>query len=890
MILTLLISLGGPLGWGLLGVEAQAPGRSFSDPQRPRLLGPPGTKAEDGVRGPSRSNWCPYQTSRLATFIAACKMERFLVHSQQPCPQSTPNCQRDRVMYRIAHKPVYQVKQRVLTALAWRCCPGFQGPDCQLHDPTVTTAPVELDDSRLEPWEQPAGLELGHLAAELKDAEGSLTRDLQNDVHQAADGLPDPWASSATGDLTVRTTEVNKMEPDSLGRSLEQGPPLHMDAFLQEHFSPIWRSFKESLYSLSQAVRNLSLEVEANRQALQHIQDSAVAGPNFQEVSAKFEAKVKEHGRHMEQLRQDVEGRLHAQHLSLHQALTEVQAEVDGKVKQLLKAQEPPGTNGRQVGAAARPEPESLQARLGQLQRNLSALHTASSQREEELAGTLEDMRVTLAQHTDEIKELYTESDETFDQISRVERLVGELQVNHTGLRELRVDLMEKSLIMEENKEEVERGLQELNVTLQQLQSGHADLTRYLKDCSCPKLSSDPDPTGAPEETPRAPDVGNDSSLPALHAAVDAVLSTVDVLRAESEHARAERARLRARVQALDTEASALRVAVEDSKRDARQLHSSFAALLQDGLRHEAALAALFGEEALEELSEGAPGPLHLRYGQILEALRDAARGLQEQAVGWNELDERVANLQHAREVEEAGQGCEASWATKFNGSLQGLQGALSATQRDLEQQQRLFHGLFGNFQGLLTANVSLDLGKLQVMLSRKGKKQQKDPAAAHRRDKKQVASLEGTKAKGEQEALGARLWGTGSPVAFYASLSDGTGMAAPQTVKFNATTINAGTSYFPKLGYFQAPERGIYMFAVSVEFGPGPGTGQLVIGGHHRTPVCTTAQSAGGTATTFAMAELRRGERVWFELTQGTVAQRSPVGTAFGGFMMFST
>ncbi|EHB00316.1 Multimerin-2 [Heterocephalus glaber] len=795
MILTLLISLGGPLGWGLLGVEAQAPGRSFSDPQRPRLLGPPGTKAEDGVRGPSRSNWCPYQTSRLATFIAACKMERFLVHSQQPCPQSTPNCQRDRVMYRIAHKPVYQVKQRVLTALAWRCCPGFQGPDCQLHDPTVTTAPVELDDSRLEPWEQPAGLELGHLAAELKDAEGSLTRDLQNDVHQAADGLPDPWASSATGDLTVRTTEVNKMEPDSLGRSLEQGPPLHMDAFLQEHFSPIWRSFKESLYSLSQAVRNLSLEVEANRQALQHIQDSAVAGPNFQEVSAKFEAKVKEHGRHMEQLRQDVEGRLHAQHLSLHQALTEVQAEVDGKVKQLLKAQEPPGTNGRQVGAAARPEPESLQARLGQLQRNLSALHTASSQREEELAGTLEDMRVTLAQHTDEIKELYTESDETFDQISRVERLVGELQVNHTGLRELRVDLMEKSLIMEENKEEVERGLQELNVTLQQLQSGHADLTRYLKDCSCPKLSSDPDPTGAPEETPRAPDVGNDSSLPALHAAVDAVLSTVDVLRAESEHARAERARLRARVQALDREASALRVAVEDSKRDARQLHSSFAALLQDGLRH-----------------------------------------------------------------------------------------------RDLEQQQRLFHGLFGNFQGLLTANVSLDLGKLQVMLSRKGKKQQKDPAAAHRRYKKQVASLEGTKAKGEQEALGARLWGTGSPVASPPSLSDGTGMAAPQTVKFNATTINAGTSYFPKLGYFQAPERGIYMFAVSVEFGPGPGTGQLVIGGHHRTPVCTTVQSAGGTATTFAMAELRRGERVWFELTQGTVAQRSPVGTAFGGFMMFST
>ncbi|KFO34000.1 Multimerin-2 [Fukomys damarensis] len=799
MILTLLISLGGPLGWGVLGIRAQAPDSSFSDPQRPRPLVVLGAKVEDGIRGPGRSNWCPYPRSRLVTFIAACKTERFLVHSQQPCPQNAPNCQRDRVMYRMTHKPVYQVKQRVLTALAWRCCPGFQGPNCQRHDSTVTAAPAELDDSRLEPWERPAGFKFDHPAAEFREAEESLAQDLQNDVHQAADGLPDPWVSSATGDLMVGTTEANEMEPDSPGRSLEQGPPLHMDAFLQEHFSPIWRSFKEGLHSLSQAMQNLSLEVEANRQALQHIKDGVVAGPDFQELSAKFEARVQEHGRRMEQLQQDVEGRLQAQHLSLHQALTEVQAEVDAKIKHLLKVQEPLGTNGRQVGAAARPEPESLQARLGQLQRNLSALHIASSQREEELVGTLDDMRATLAQHTDEIKELYSESDETFDQISRVERLVGELQVNHTGLRELRVDLMEKSLIMEENKEELEGGLLELNVTLQQLQIGHADLTRYLKDCSCQKLTSDLDTTRTPEEMLGASDAGNNSSLQALQAAVDVALSTLDVLRAEGERARLERAQLRARVQALDREASALR---------------------------------------------------------ILEALRDAAHGLQEQ----------------------------------FNGSLQGLQRAVSATQKDLEQQQRLFHSLFGNFQGLLASHVSLDLGKLQAMLSRKGKKQQKDPAAAHRRDKKQAASLEGTQAKGEQEALGAGLWGTGSPVAFYASLSDGTGMATPQTVKFNAVTINTGSSYFPEHGYFQAPEQGVYMFAVSVEFSPGPGTGQLVIGGHHRNPVCTTAQRAGGTATTFAMAELRQGERVWFELTQGTVAQRSPAGTAFGGFLVFSS
>lgn len=73
----------------------------------------------------------------------------------------------------------------------------------------------------------------------------------------------------------------------------------------------------------------------------------------------------------------------------------------------------------------------------------------------------------------------------------------------------------------------------------------------------------------------------------------------------------------------------------------------------------------------------------------------------------------------------------------------------------------------------------------------------------------------------------------SGSPVAFYASFSEET--AALQMVKFNIAPINVGGSYFPKHGYFRAPERGVYLFAVSVTFGPGPGMGQLVLGAQNR-------------------------------------------------------
>ena len=83
---------------------------------------------------------------------------------------------------------------------------------------------------------------------------------------------------------------------------------------------------------------------------------------------------------------------------------------------------------------------------------------------------------------------------------------------------------------------------------------------------------------------------------------------------------------------------------------------------------------------------------------------------------------------------------------------------------------QRLFHSLFGNFQGLVAANVSLDLQKLQAMLNRKGKKQQKGLEAPKRRDRKQVESLEDARVKGPAlweagEFLGLRgEWGLGFP------------------------------------------------------------------------------------------------------------------------------
>ncbi|XP_058527879.1 multimerin-2 [Ochotona princeps] len=936
MNLILLFCLGGLLGW------AQVLDTSVSEPWR---LRPPGTRAEDLDPDPARRNWCPYQKSRLVTYVAACKTEKFLVHSQQPCPQGEPDCQTPKVMDRMAPKLVYQVKQKVLMSVDWRCCPGFGGPDCQYYG-RASRSPYSKANIWYFPLQTPPQSQnlqgLAAVASLILRAGWAARSTEQQGQQQPPQGGFQNDMQPGLDDLTVTGMEANhtelgagcSCEPGRLagfpGRALEQVLLHHADTFLQQHLGSIWKNFNDSLHSLSQAVRNLSLDVAANRQAIQKVQEDVVARADVQELGAKFEVKVQENAQRVRQLQQAVEEHLYAQLQSLRHSLSEFQTDVDARLKWLHKAQESRGSHGG-LEAAAKPEPDSLHARLGQLQRNLSELHAALGRREEELQGTLGDMSATLAQHSEEIKELYSESDETFDQISRVERQVEELQVNHTALRELRIILMEKSLIMEENKEELEQQLMELNVTLQQLQGGQADLLKYAKDCNCQRLYLDLDviredqkgTTRALEEAQLSLDEQrrlDSSSLQALSSAVDAVAQAMDARKAEGEQARADRARLRSQLQAVHGEVGALQAAAGPLRAEVQRLHSAFAALLQDALRHEAVLAALFGEDALERLTEDEANPLPLRYEHIRTGLQDAASGLQEQALAWHALAAQVATLEQLVKQrleppqdtlpEEAGaatlaqlQGlmtevmsqvnslqhcCEAPGAAPFNSSLQGLSSVLSATQHDLQQHRQLFHRLFDNFQELLDTNVSLDLSKLQALVSRKERKQQKGLDGSRKRDKKQVQPWADAGAPVPMPRGPGGLWGTGSPVAFYASSSQGA--TAPQMVAFDVTSINFGGGYLPQHGYFMAPEHGIYLLVVSVEFGPGPGTGLLVPGGSGRTPVSIAKQrDDGSAATTLALLELQKGERVWLELTQGSITPGTQ-GTTFGGFLLFRT
>ncbi|KAK5854298.1 hypothetical protein PBY51_015382 [Eleginops maclovinus] len=88
----------------------------------------------EGGNYPARTgNWCAFVQRRVVSSSVVCGTEKYTIRSQSPCPSGDPDCHL--IMYKLSSRPLYRQKQKIVTALLWRCCPGHRGPDCEDTDP-----------------------------------------------------------------------------------------------------------------------------------------------------------------------------------------------------------------------------------------------------------------------------------------------------------------------------------------------------------------------------------------------------------------------------------------------------------------------------------------------------------------------------------------------------------------------------------------------------------------------------------------------------------------------------------------------------------------------------------------------------------------------------------
>uniref|UniRef100_A0A8C0GUP3 Multimerin 2 n=1 Tax=Chelonoidis abingdonii TaxID=106734 RepID=A0A8C0GUP3_CHEAB len=869
------------------------------------------------VLSPPR-NWCSFVKSQLVTYTAACKKEKYVIKSQQPCSNGAPDCQK--IMYRATLKPVYRVRQKVLNSLHWKCCPGYIGKNCEQRGKEMSTS-----------------LQAEEIMKTIQNHK-TLLEDLQNDVHQ----------SILCCTISFCVTELPE-------RLLQQMLFPHVESFLKEHFNPMWANFNKSLQSLSSMVRNLSKDVEANKKNIEKFQESTVPKKEFQELGTKFESKVQENAVRVEQLKREMDNHLHMQQTTIHYNLTMIKADTDMKLKKYHKIQQSHLLALNSSMTDIKQEQENLEDGLETLNRNLTELSLYCGNKDEATWLSIRQLNETMIGHAKQLKKLYMESDATFEDITVLDKWVKDLKAKskHES-EEFRVALMEKSLIIEENNEALERQILELNYTLSNLQESHWDLLKYMRECNCEKISSDIDIledhqkniTRSLENTQlnlkevqhletSSKDLWR-SEIEELSTAFNSIHQSLGYQQEQSRQLMDSMSHLKSQIKILSEDIGFLKKKEEEIHGHIKYLNSSFNSLLEDAMRHETALEALLGAEIMEVLSEENPNALISSVAQVQEALRHTSDKLKEQNVTLESLTKRFNFLEMGREIRSPHSNVEhmepnheasrddivdnpayndimtlkkeikhlsmdikrhQSWRDDNNNccnhtvinlveplsiSVEILRTDLVTIKQSFEDHLQIFQKLFGSSEELVASNISLDITKIQSMMTKKMRRQQKGHEKQKRRDKKQTD-------ENREHIFKGGTWRSDSSVAFYVGFCEE--WDEVKALKFNETYLNHGNSYFPEQGYFKAPQNGVYMFVINVKFSAGPALGQLVIGrGHRMTLSSSQKETIGSSETTFAMAELKKGERVWFELLQGSIVKRSPPGTTMGGFLIFKT
>ncbi|NXJ16330.1 MMRN2 protein, partial [Odontophorus gujanensis] len=920
-------------------------------------------------------NWCSFMQSRLVTYIEACMKEKYIVNSQQPCPNGAPDCQK--IMYRTALKPVYQVKQKVLKSLQWKCCPGFIGKDCEQRDPNFIPVP----GSQTEGWQEEKSS--NHMSTPVDSRElleviqnqEALLDDLQSDIHQAASNLGD-LQRIFENNSTSMVLEVNQSNEDFQERLLRQVLFPHVENFLRRHLNPMWASFNRSLQNLSNIVRNLSHDVEANKKSIERFQESTVPKKEFQELGSKFESKVQENVVKVDQIKRDIENQLQMQQASIQHNLTIIRADTDTRLKKYHKIQQSHCLALNNNITNMKHEQINLENKFEILKKNLTELSSHHGPKDETTQLAIRQINDMLAGHAKQLKELYMESDVAFQNIAVLERWFKELKKNISKYRpeDLSITLTEKSVLIEENKAAIERQISEMNDTLSNLQENYSDLLRYMEECNCQKVPSDTDILEEDLknityslEGQQSKDMTHFESVfkDLLRNEIEELSSAFPVIHQSLNLRQEENRQLQLQVASFSEDIGLLKKKDEEIHRHIKYLNSSFGSLLEDAMRHEAALEALLGEEFMEVLFEEDPSTLIPSVVQLQEFLKEISIKLQNQNTTLESLGKRFhllerkqqnnhnvhvpskhpkretstlstldeanqhGNVEHMEPNYEASKDdslhsstyndimtlkndikhlslaikrhearndmsvcCNhtiANAVEPLNISVEIISGDLATIKEKLENHLLIFKKLFGSNEELLASNVSLDVAKIQSMLTRKVRRQEK--VQDKQRDKKNPEKQrENTQIVSGRKRVQTELLEKDSPIAFHVGFSDR--KDEEKTVRFNETYLNYGNSYFPEHGYFKAPHKGVYLFVISVEFSSGPALGQLSFSRGYKRTLSSSQRKAqnGNTVTSFAMAEMEKGEKVCFELLQGTVVKRSPPGTTMGGFLLFKT
>ncbi|XP_051507045.1 multimerin-2-like isoform X2 [Myxocyprinus asiaticus] len=954
-------------------------------------------------------NWCAFVHKRAVTVAVSCGMEKYIIKSQSPCPNGTPDCQL--LMYKLSTRPVYREKQKIFTALLWRCCPGHSGKNCEetVPDGHVSDSEDSTMAGRPHTGEHEATIRgYNKLTRQLEN----LNRE-QNDFQMFGSPLYEAHQPDVENQTAMEPSNDYEQHSPNAGHdhrhnqdfdrrepyAVNEGVLLPETSYLNHGLLPI---LKEAVMSQLQPVlENLNLTLERLFQDVQGLQRDMVQLQHNQSqgrVSEPLEVGSEEHS-HQEAVeeelreslqkleevkaqfhnyRNEIEGRLNAQKSMLLYNLTNFKTEMDLKIKHNQKM---------------------LQVNLHSLNSSMSEVKQEQERLDEELQRIWPEKKISLTQsqphestaaweaitrldnkvinNTVRLSALTEGQEQVTDNIKDLQSRWRDLEAKiiQTG-HNSQVQFMETGLEVEAAKvvvldriNELSSNISELKEDLQEMETDVDYLfTQYYKnisstggDCDCVALRT----SVALLEQTVSNVIVNENRLSQEGEAEEmlgnrdngAWISSVEDLKQGLLNVKMSLAFEQEKSRMLQHNLTQLQASLLSSQQDIETLQeqdrakvekiqhlgSIFNTLLQDAIRHSEVLEILLEEEVLEFMEWSQEDQRHYS----IPALRESIRDVQEKVSGhslslismlnsaapqviaadepsvladWDSvgikrrrgdhrfypseelleysdndfwtLEKKVEELgTHIRRLEEHRcRSCSNSSKTATAGGIAvKLETEVATLRKNLEAHLVVFNNIFSNIEELAGTEASVDLDKLSALIKKKEVKQQKKqqkkrpnkrgipPVEQDHFRRKRDASLESAVLRQLPD----------SPVMFLASSTDGANVSG--AVIFDSVILNHGQTYLPKTGTFRAPTSGVYLFVVTLDFGPGPSLVQLKKGGDVAATLRQTQRKLSAPATRVCILQLDPGEELQLELMQGTL-ERNPQDNTFAGLLMLQT
>ncbi|XP_051945333.1 multimerin-2-like isoform X2 [Xyrauchen texanus] len=329
--------------------------------------------AETGTKGslPRTGNWCAFVHKRAVTVAVSFGMETYTMKSQSPCPNGSPDCQL--LMYKLSTRPVYRERQKIFTALLWRCCPGHSGKNCEetvpdghvsdSEDSTMTGRPHTGEHKATIRGYNKLTRQLENLNREQNDfqmfgsplyeahqpdVENKTAMEPSNDYEQHSPNAGHDHHHSQDFDRYPLKDPYAVNESILLAETsyLNHGLLPILKEVVMSQLQPVLENFNLTLERLFQDVQGLQRDMaqlqhnqrqgrvseplEVDRE--EHSHQEAVEEELRDSLQKLEEVKAQFHNHHNE-----IEGRLHAQKNMLLYNLTNFKIEMDLKIKRNQK-------------------------------------------------------------------------------------------------------------------------------------------------------------------------------------------------------------------------------------------------------------------------------------------------------------------------------------------------------------------------------------------------------------------------------------------------------------------------------------------------------------------------------------------------------------------------